>query len=281
MSDAETTVASRLREAVPAGSLHHLAVLFSGTPHRPLLEALYGYQAEVRRIARFDSHEAAHARLQWWRGEVDRVAAGRAEHPLGRALLPLREHRHADPSLLHETLVAADLDLARFTYRSWQELDAYLYRSAGAMQVLIAAVLAGDDAMATGLREFAARLGAATRQAQMLFDVERDAAAGRVYLPREVLSAAGADPSVLGRHRGDHAATKVLAGWQTRICAQIESLPDLLPDARQRAAQRHGLVLAALHGRWLELWSGPQNARRELGPFVRLWTAWRTALRHR
>lgn len=281
MAEAETPIASRLREAVPAGSLRHLAVLFSGTPHQPLLEALYAYEAEVRRIVLFASHEAAHARLQWWRGEIDRVAAGRAEHPLGRALLPLLEQPHADPTLLHETLVAADLDLARLGYRSWQELDAYLYRSAGAMQELIAAVLAGNEPMAPAVREFAHRLGAATRQTQLLFDVARDVTAGRVYLPLDVLESAGVDPSGLKRFADDTTAKTVLAGWQARIHAQIASLPDLLPDPKQRAAQRHGLVLAALHARWLELWPGPQNGRPEPGPFVRLWTAWRTALRHR
>ncbi len=129
---------------VPPGSLRWYAVLFSGAPDRSLVEALYAFDAELKRIVDSQSHEAAHARLQWWRGELDRLAAGRPSHPLGQALLPLRDCRGADPALLHERLVGADLELARLTYLTWQELEAYLYRSAGALQTLIAATLAGD-----------------------------------------------------------------------------------------------------------------------------------------
>ena len=55
-------------------------------------------------------------------------------------------------------------------------------------------------------------------------------------------------------------------------------------NRRLRGAQRHGLVLAALHARWLEARSAASapagGPRPELGAFTRLWTAWRTALHH-
>ncbi len=57
--------------------------------------------------------------MQWWRAEVDRLAAGRPQHPITVALLGLRDCASHDPLLLHEALTAADLDLARMTYCSW------------------------------------------------------------------------------------------------------------------------------------------------------------------
>ncbi len=106
-----------VREAVPPGSLRHLAALFSGSPERPVVEARYAFEGELRRVAAAASHEAAHARLQWWRGEIDRLAGGRPTHPLARALLPLRGRRDVDLALLHEMLVGADLDLPTSTWR--------------------------------------------------------------------------------------------------------------------------------------------------------------------
>jgi len=77
-------------DGVAPGSLRHFAVLFSGSPDKPLIEAVYAFEAEVRRIVASASHDAAHARLQWWRGELDRLVAGRPSHPIAQALLPLR-----------------------------------------------------------------------------------------------------------------------------------------------------------------------------------------------
>ena len=271
-------------DGVAPGSLRHFAVLFSGSPEKPLVEALYALESELRRIVAATSHEAAHAKLQWWRGEIDRLAAGRPRHPLASALLPLRGRRDVDLTLLHELLVAADLDLARMTYSTWQELDAYLFRSAGITQTLIAAVLAGERGLAPAEREFARRLGAALRQGEMLFDLDRDLARGRLYVPTTALEAAGIDPPALARDKRTAPASKLIAEWQDRVRSELRSVPATLAETALRGAQRHGLVLAALYAQWLETRSaasapagGPGPG---LGPFTRLWTAWRTALHH-
>jgi phytoene synthase len=281
--DAPDPTADRVRESVQPGSLRFLAALFSGSTQRSSLEAVYAFEAEVRRIVASASHDAAHARLQWWRGELDRLAAGRPSHPLAQALLPLRGRRDVDLGLLHEMLVAADLDLARMTYVSWQELDAYLFRSAGASQTLIAATLAGDRGLTQAEREFARRLGATVRQTEMLFNLERDRACGRVYAPLRALESASIDPSTFQRSSSDPAATAFVAGWQARLRRELESLPDILGEPSLRSTQRHGLVLAALHARWLDRLPAPvatAGQGTELGPLTRLWTAWRAALRH-
>ena len=245
---------------------------------------MYAFELEVRRIVAATSHEAAHAKLQWWRGEIDRLAAGRPSHPLASTLLPLRGRRDVDITLLHEMLVAADLDLARMTYSTWQELDAYLFRSAGIAQTLIAAILAGERGLAPAEREFARRLGAGLRQSEMLFDLDSDLARGRLYAPTTALEAAGIDPQDFARDRRTATSSRFIAEWQDRVRSDFESLPAILDEPALRGTQRHGLVLASLHARWLET---PATAttptggpRPELGPFTRLWTAWRTALRH-
>ena len=275
-----TAADARVGENVPAGSLRHLAILFSGSREKPLLGAIYAFEQELRRIVRGDAHEAAHARLQWWRGELDRLAAGRPTHPLGQALLPLRGRPGIELASLHEMLAAADLDLARFTYVSWRELDAYLFRSAGAAQVLLAATLAGARGMAESERNFARQLGNLLRQAELLGDLDADLRRGRLYVPTGPLQAAGIDPQAFASGERTAASAAFLAEWQARVCAGLRALPDSLAGREQRSAQRHGLVLAALLERRMARPVAPGAAQADRPSLQRLWTAWRTALRH-
>lgn len=266
---------------VAPGSLRWYAVLFSGAPGGRLLDALYAFDAELTRIVDRQSHEAAHARLQWWRGEIDRLAAGRPTHPLGQALLPLRGCRSADCTLLHERLVAADLELARLTCLTWQEHEAYLFRSAGSLQTLIAAALAGDRELTAAERDFAGRLGAAVRQAELLHDLERDLARGRLYAPLQALETAGIDAQAVTRHHELLVASEFVREWRGRVRVELEAMPSVLADPGQRATQRHGLVLAALHARQLDRDDASAAGHAALAPLARLWTAWRAATRIR
>lgn len=267
----------------PPGSLRYFAVLFAPPAVRPVLEALYDFEAEIRATAEMASHEAAHARLQWWRMEIDRLVAGPATHPVAIALQPLRENRSVDLTLLHESLVAADLDLARLTYHNAQELEAYCYRAAGALQTVAAAALAGERPLTESERRFARQLGSAQRQVEMIRDLRHDLRQGRLYLLLDSLDAAGLDPAAAQRSPASPALPPLIDAWREQIAVALAALPGLLPDSAQRSAQRPGLVLGALHQRLLAQTArtAPESlTRAELGPVTRLWTAWRTAVRY-
>jgi len=272
-----------LRNGLPPGSPRHLAVLFTDPGARASLGALYAFEAELRRIVAGDSHEAAHARLQWWRGELDRLSEGRPTHPIAAALQPLQKLAGVDLALLREPLVAADLDLARFTYHSWPELEAYCFRASGAFQLLIATVVASGRPLTEQEHRFARQLGAGVRQAEILRDLVTDVGRGRLYAPLDELETAGLDPEVLVRSPTDAAAARFLADWRGRVRRELQSLPSLLDSPGLRGAQRHGLVLASMHVRLVERTGVPDaraSHRFDLEPLGRLWTAWRTAVRH-
>jgi phytoene/squalene synthetase len=117
----------------------------------------------------------------------------------------------------------------------------------------------------------------------MLFDLERDLARGHLYAPLQGLEGSGIDPQAFSQRRFTDAARAFVDGWSNRVRQELAALPDLLTEPALRSRQRHGLVLGALHARWLERLPHVQDApgsRTELSPLSRLWTAWRTALRH-
>jgi phytoene synthase len=272
-----------LQRGLPPGSPRHLAVLFTEPGARASLGALYAFEAELRRIVAGDAHEAAHARLQWWRGELERLLDGQPTHPIAEALQPLQNRVGTDLTLLRELLVAADLDLARFTYHGWNELEAYCFRSSGALQSLIASVVADGRTLTEQEQRFARQLGTGIRQTEILRNLTADLACGRLYAPLDELATARVGPEDLVRSPIDASAARFLADWRVRVRDALQSLPSLLDAPVLRRAQRHGLVLASLHLRLLERLDRPHvNASRRFDPepLRRLWTAWRTAVLH-
>ena len=270
-----------LQRGTPPGSLRYFAVLYAPEPARPLLGALYAFEAEIRDTVRATSHDVSHTRLQWWRGEVDRLLAGRPEHPVTRGLLPLRE-AGGDVSLLHEVLVAADIDMARVALNDADEVAALAFRSGGSLQSLAATASSRPRAVTTAELDFARRLGAAIAGVESLRDLHTEVAAGRVRLPLDQLEQAGVDPARLLDEPAPTGLAGVLQREKQRLQRQLTALESLL-NRDERTAQRQGLVLAALHSRLLDRIDTTRGAARthaEVRPWSKLWTAWRTAVRH-
>lgn len=270
-----------LQRGTPPGSLRHFAVMYAPAQARPLLDALYAFEAEIADTVWSSSHEVAHTRLQWWRGEVDRLLDGNPQHPVTRALRPLRELMGDRLSLLHEPLVAADIDLARLTLENARELEAYCFRASGSLQTLAAHASSGAATLSDVERGFARRLGSAMRRTESLRDLRGHVAAGRLPLPLDALIAAGVDPHAVRADATTPAFAALLGAMRHELRQEFRELADAL-DSASRARQRQGLVLAALHGKLLEqIGHGAELARTraEVPGWTKLWTAWRTAVK--
>ena len=207
--------------------------------------------------------------------------AGKPGHPVTQALRPLQESG-ADLSLLHEVLVAADIDLAHVAVNDEDELAALAFRAAGAVQTLAAMASRSSSRLADSEREFARRLGAVVAEVEWLRDLRGDAVAGRLRLPLDALSTAGVEPANLLQEPMPASLAQLLAARKARLGNELQAVGHLL-DRAGRSAQRQGLVLAALHARLLERIDhseGLARTRAEVPPWTRFWTAWRTAVRH-
>jgi phytoene synthase len=255
--------------------MRYFSLLYAPENRREQLLALYVIDAEIRESAQSVNHDVAHTRLQWWRAEIDRLVNGSPQHPATRLLNDSLRERTAFAKL-HETIVAADMDLARMTYSNMGELRAYSSRSGGAIPELMAAQLVAPLPLDEAVRATANRIGIGVRQSEMLRDLRQDAYAGRIYLPQERLTRHNV---TLEDMRGREIAPHLKAALREFKDAVHEELRSALASAPPPL--RPLAVLGALHRRLLDRIAAQDfdvaTSRIDLGPIEKPWVAWRTA----
>jgi phytoene synthase len=280
---AATVDATYVDQVAPPGSLRYFSLLYAPTDKRDMLAALYVIDKEIRDSANNASHDVAHTRLQWWRGEVDRLVNGAPQHPATRALHASTATLGLDFSWLHELLVAADMDVAHMTYSDAAQLGVYGRRSGGVLLELAARALTAPEVLSDTTRQAVSEIGSGIRHCELLRDLPQDARRGYLYVPLDQLQAHELTPADL--QSGTPSVKKLLSTFaqvaRQHLVAGVDSTPS--PERRQL---RPILVLAALHLRWLERFSRhlekqgySPTQRVELKPLERVWVAWRAARR--
>lgn len=282
MSTPTTLDASLVNRAAPPGSMRYFALLYAPEDRREVLTALFVVDAEIRESAQSANHDVAHTRLRWWRGEVDRLVNGAAQHPATQLLQRTYSGSRDALAKLHELLVAADMDLARMTYENARELRVYCARSGGTVAELIAMLLVPDAAGDGTMLSTANALGVGIRQAEIIRDLRQDTHDGRLYVPLQELDKHAVQPEKLSQGQIDAGAKRALE--QMKQDAQV-ALGARLTDDRTHEALRPLRILAALHRRLLDRIAARGyevgSERIELGPLEKPWTAWREARRSR
>lgn len=263
------------------GSPRQMSALYAGPARRPCLHALYALEQEVRSGVSAMSHEVAHVRQQFWRDEVNRLLAGRPAHPLTQALRDAPGGHQVDFTPLHELLTAVDLDLARFTYSTRRELDAYAVR-AGAVQGVAIGLLADGRPLSDGARRFASALGRVLRHTETLALLQAEARAGRIYAPLDELQAIGVDAADVQREP----MPPPLVAWRRSRAADLRTELDVVADTLS-TDERRSLLPSRVLGAQYALWLGSIAASdgrdlpvERVSNWRRVWTAWRTALGH-
>lgn len=240
-----------------------LAWLYSTPLQQPVLASLCGIEQEIGATLRPGvDHHVAHTRLEWWRAECARCAAGNPVHPLTREL---REHleRLAPGGAANSALAGlsglvdtATWDLAGATFERREELTAYCRRWAAAMVVPVSwGSDAGDgasqraDAAAdlTGPHATAdlTGLGAALCELELLVRLDGDARSGRLRVPLDELAQAAVPPEALATPPWPQGLADLL---RARHHASRQQLADAVADLSPRIQQhsRGLLVWAAL-----------------------------------
>jgi len=252
-----------------------LAWLYSTPARQPVLAALCAIEREIGESLRPGAdHQVSHTRLEWWREECARCAAGHPAHPLTRELR-LHLERLAPPARVDSVLAGlsgltdtATWDLAGATFERRAEVTAYCRRWAAAM----VAPLGASEVDWTGF-------GAALRELELLGHLAPDAGRGRIRVPLDELAAARIAPQVVATPPWPQELAGILRGRHQALRQQLAATVAALTPAIQQS-DRGLLVWAALASQ------ASRRAERALPrePAVSIasaaaanWRAWRVA----
>jgi phytoene synthase len=189
----DIALANRLAASVRAADPdRYFATLFAPAPKRPLLFALYAFNAEVARIAESVREPMLGAiRLEWWRETAEAAAKGSARnHDVARGLVALFADR---PVMLadFEALVAARaFDSSADRFADFAALENYVHSTSGAVMRLAAQILDGPPGISETVREAALAYGLTGLLRALPFHNERH----KLYLPLDLLSALDVTP---------------------------------------------------------------------------------------
>lgn len=138
--------------------------------------------------------------------------------PVLAAIVDTARSTGIDPECFERFFSAMALDLTQSTYRTWDDLLAYMDGSAAVIGEMMLPVLRPRSPAALAP---ARSLGLAFQVTNFLRDIAEDLDRGRVYLPQDELSAFGADP----------AARRVTPQWRAFMAHQIERNRGLYAEA--------------------------------------------------
>jgi NADH dehydrogenase [ubiquinone] 1 alpha subcomplex assembly factor 6 len=202
-----------------------LCTLFVPAPARDAVMALLAFNVEVARIRDLVREPMmGQIRLQWWREVIEHAHKGDLrQHPvaleLGAAI-----RAHMLPGQPFEALLTArERDLDDEPPASLAELEAYAQDTAATLIELVLAILRQTDG---GARMAGRHVGIAWALTGLLRAVPFHAARRQIFLPRDLMAAAGLDIEALlaGRPGDALAAARALRGEVSR-----EAVPALLP----------------------------------------------------
>ena len=219
------------------GKTFHFASHFFPKPIRPAVVTLYAFFRTLddlvdERPADWQTapvRQELDAWQEWFQRGCSSVAP---REPLGSSLAAILSDAQIPFSLFEEFLQGLGSDLEPRVFANFQELSHYCYQSAGTVGLAMAYVLGARSEQA--LRA-ARHLGIAMQLTNIVRDVGRDLANGRIYLPQDELARFGSSSEHLSQL------------YQARQG----------PDERFREIMRYQITRArlsyaeGLHGCWL------------------------------
>ncbi len=260
-----------------SGSSFYYSFLFLPIERRRAIMALYAFCREVDDVVD-ECHDAAIAstKLAWWRQEIERVADGQPQHPVGLALKGLAKSINLPKEQLLEIIDGMEMDLTQSRYLDFKGLSLYCYRVASVVGLLAAEIFGYQDRKTL---KYAHDLGMAFQLTNIIRDVGEDARRGRVYLPMDELKRFEVPVADILNARHSDNFRKLMEFQIERAEQYYAQAMNMLP-ALDRKMQRPGLVMAAIYRTLLEEIKNDGclvlSQRTSLTPIRKLWIAWRT-----
>ncbi len=169
-----------------SGSSFFLPMLLLPRARREAMLALYAFCRETDDVAdEIEDSERSGALLKAWAQEIESLYAGKARHPVCKALAePIGEYGLEKQHFLH-ILEGFDMDRSGVMVRpTLEQLERYCYCVASCVGLLSVNIF---GYRCSTIPNFALHLGHAFQLTNILRDVAEDADRGRIYLPKELL----------------------------------------------------------------------------------------------
>lgn len=271
------------QRAAASGSSFYYSFVFLPPATRRAITAFYALCRELDDVVdECRERQVAEVKLDWWRGEIGRLAAGTPEHPATRALFDTPQGRAIPPALLLEIVDGMAMDLEHTRYPDFKSLNLYCYRVAGVVGEIAAGIFGGRRGeYDRDIRRYAHELGLAFQLTNIIRDVGDDARRGRIYLPQDELARFGVRETDILNGRSTPELQALLQFQYERATACYDRALAALP-ANARRTQRPGLAMAAIYRTLLDEIRRAAfpvlNARVALTPLRKLWLASKTWL---
>lgn len=253
-ADAAQAAAAYARARVRgSGTSFYWAMRLLPREKREAMFAVYAFCREVDDIVDGPGGDAAKRdSLAAWHEEIDALYNGRPQGLIARALVGPVARFGLRRNDLIEILRGVEMDASgAMRAPTMNHLELYCSRVAGAVGLLSVRVFECDDPRADG---FALAVGHALQLTNILRDVAKDAAIGRVYLPREILEAFGIytrDPEAVLTHPSLPRACAELAGAARRRFDEARSILTTMAPANRRAL-RPAIIMMMVYARLLD-----------------------------
>jgi len=265
------------QKAASSGSSFYYSFLFLPPNRRRAITALYAYCREVDDVVdECQDSQIAATKLAWWRLELDRLYAGKPEHPVTQALLPVLAGFSLPQEQLLEIIDGMEMDLQQTRYLDFKALSLYCYRVASVVGLLAAEIFGFQDHRT---QKYAHDLGMAFQLTNIIRDVGEDARRGRVYLPIDELQRFEVPVADILNSRYSDNFRRLMEFQIERAEQFYTQAMSALPEI-DRKAQRPGLVMAAIYRTVLDEIKRDGcrvlSQRTSLTPIRKLWIAWRT-----
>jgi len=138
--------------------------------------------------------------LAWWRGELHKMFAGEASHPVFVALRITTDRCRLPIEPFDDLITAFERDQTITRYRNFEELFHYCRYSANPVGRLVLGLCGYHDAVRQQLSDATCT---ALQLANFWQDVTVDWAKDRVYLPLDILEKHGSSVAAIGDRRFD------------------------------------------------------------------------------
>ena len=266
------------QKAAPPGSSSYYALHQAPAGRQPLLTALFALCREFEETVKETSDPTiGRTKLAWWQKEIAALAAGAPSHPVSKALAAYLPDARAENPTLQTLLAGFEMDLDQARYLDYPNLRRYLRGVGGTFATLIARASAVEP---TAASEWAAPLGEALLQAQLIAELGNDARHGRIYIPIDEMQRFNVTAADVINRKYSDAFTELMRFQTKRARDALSAALAGIPPAERRA-QRTLRALGALALALLDEIERDGyhvlHQRIALTPIRKLWIAWRAA----